>query len=320
MTRRATTSLAAALTAALLAVAVPTAAHAQSGPTAGAAGVEATVSIDNCQVKRSRNAGGFTYFYCAVSSDTMPGGSGSVKYSVNLPVYTPRSGGTWSKKTGTVQVGAGAQVLNLKFATRRSVLAGPQHPARHPQRRAGPERRRRHRLGGSRDHLTSAVHVHPPRRSIHVRPSRPPSTPRARGPVHRPGREPRDLRGQRPRRRRGQQPADPVARGIQLRAVDRAHRRDADRPELRQPGSEHLRAAVLLEPGADRPTRVRDVEHGRARTVGHADDHGDPRQRPDRVDPAAGLPGQHRAAERRHLRAAGALHLDVCDRARATRA
>ena len=69
----------------------------------------------------SRNAGGFTYFYCAVSSDTMPGGSGSVKYSVNLPVYTPRSGGTWSKKTGTVQVGAGAQVLNLKFATRRSV-------------------------------------------------------------------------------------------------------------------------------------------------------------------------------------------------------
>ena len=121
MTRRPTTSLAAALTAALLAVAVPTAAHAQSGPTAGAAGVEATVSIDNCQVKRSRNAGGFTYFYCAVSSDTMPGGSGSVKYSVNLPVYTPRSGGTWSKKTGTVQVGAGAQVLNLKFATRRSV-------------------------------------------------------------------------------------------------------------------------------------------------------------------------------------------------------
>lgn len=121
MSRRATTSLAAALTTAMLAVAIPAGAHAQSGPTAGAAGVEATVSIDNCQVKRSRNAGGFTYFYCAVSSDTMPGGSGSVKYSVNLPVYTPRSGATWSKKTGTVQVGAGAEVLNLKFATRRSL-------------------------------------------------------------------------------------------------------------------------------------------------------------------------------------------------------
>ena len=54
MTRRATTSLAAARATALLAVALPTAAHAQSGPTAGAAGVEATVSMDNCQIKRSR--------------------------------------------------------------------------------------------------------------------------------------------------------------------------------------------------------------------------------------------------------------------------
>ncbi len=62
MTRRVTTSLGAARATALLAVAVPTAAHAQSGPTAGAAGVEATVSMDNCQIKRSRNAGGFTYF------------------------------------------------------------------------------------------------------------------------------------------------------------------------------------------------------------------------------------------------------------------
>ena len=123
MTRR--RPLAIALTTALLAAAVPAAAHAQSapsGPAAGAAGVEATVSIDNCAVRRSRNGGGFAYFYCAVVSDTMPGGSGSVKYTVNLPVYTPRSGGTWSKKTGTVSVGAGQQVLNLKFAVRnRSV-------------------------------------------------------------------------------------------------------------------------------------------------------------------------------------------------------
>ena len=72
-------------------------------------------------MRRSRNAGGFTYFYCAVSSDTMPGGSGSVRYAVNLPVFTPRSGGTWSRKTGTVRVGAGPQILSLKFAPHRSV-------------------------------------------------------------------------------------------------------------------------------------------------------------------------------------------------------
>jgi hypothetical protein len=123
MTRRASTSLAAALTTALIAVAVPAAGHAQSGPTAGAAGVEATVSIDNCQIRRSRNAGGFTYLYCAVTSDTMAGGSGSVRYSVNQPVYTPASGGSWSRKTGTVRVGAGAQILNLKFAVRNRSVA-----------------------------------------------------------------------------------------------------------------------------------------------------------------------------------------------------
>ena len=125
MNRRTAGPIALALTTALLAVSVPATAGAQtapSDPSAGAAGVEATVSVDNCTVRRSRNGGGFTYFYCAVSSDTMPGGSGSVKYTVNLPVYTPRSGGTWSKQTGTVQVGAGPQILNLKFAVRnRSV-------------------------------------------------------------------------------------------------------------------------------------------------------------------------------------------------------
>lgn len=121
MNRRITRPVAIAMSAALLAAGIPATAGAQSGPGASAAGVEATVSIDNCQVKRSRNAGGFTYFYCAVSSDTMPGGSGSVKYTVNIPVFTPRIGGTWSKKTGTVNVDAGPQLLNLKFATRRSV-------------------------------------------------------------------------------------------------------------------------------------------------------------------------------------------------------
>jgi hypothetical protein len=113
----------AVVAAALLGAALPAGAGASgaSDPGASAAGVEATVSVDNCTVRRSRNGGGFTYFYCAVSSDTMPGGSGSVRYTVNLPVFTPRSGGTWSKKTGTVTVGAGPQVINLKFATRRSV-------------------------------------------------------------------------------------------------------------------------------------------------------------------------------------------------------
>ena len=37
-----------------------------------------------------------------------------------LPVYTPKSGGTWSKQRGTLHL-SGNELLSLKFATHRSV-------------------------------------------------------------------------------------------------------------------------------------------------------------------------------------------------------
>jgi hypothetical protein len=115
--------IAAAVAGVLLASAVPAVAGAQgtSQPGANGAGVEqARVSIDNCVVKRSRNAGGFTYFYCNVVVDPSVPGSGSVQYSVNQPIFKPRSGGTWSKATGTLNLQAG-EIESLKFATHRSV-------------------------------------------------------------------------------------------------------------------------------------------------------------------------------------------------------
>lgn len=123
MTTRTRSALAAGIAAALLAAGVPATAGAQgtSEPGANGGGVQqAQVSIDNCVVKRSRNAGGFTYFYCSVVVDPSVPGSGSVKYSVNLPVFKPRSGGTWSKATGTLNLAAG-EIQSLKFATHRSV-------------------------------------------------------------------------------------------------------------------------------------------------------------------------------------------------------
>jgi hypothetical protein len=122
---RTRTSIAAALATALLASAVPTVAGAQTqttpDPGANGGGVEQPrVSIDNCTVRKSRNAGGFTYFYCSVVTDPTIQGSGTVQYSVNLPVFTPKSGGTWSKQRGTLRL-SGNELLSLKFATHRSV-------------------------------------------------------------------------------------------------------------------------------------------------------------------------------------------------------
>ena len=117
--------IAVAVAAALLAAAVPAVAGAQTqttpDPGANGSGTEQPrVSIDNCTVRKSRNAGGFTYFYCSVVTDPTIPGSGTVQYSVNLPVFTPKSGGTWSKQRGTLHL-SGNELETLKFATRRSV-------------------------------------------------------------------------------------------------------------------------------------------------------------------------------------------------------
>jgi hypothetical protein len=84
----------------------------------------ATVAIDNCHVKRSRAGGGFAWFYCGVVTDTPGTRTITVRYSVNLPVFKPPTGGTWrTTRTGTLRfTGGGPQLLNLKLAVRnRSV-------------------------------------------------------------------------------------------------------------------------------------------------------------------------------------------------------
>ena len=86
---------------------------------------DATVAIDNCHVKRSRNGGGFTWFYCGVVTDAPGTGPITVSYRVNLRVFRPPTGGTWrTSPTGTLRfTGGGAQLLNLKFAARNRSVA-----------------------------------------------------------------------------------------------------------------------------------------------------------------------------------------------------
>jgi hypothetical protein len=83
----------------------------------------ATVAIDNCRVKRSRQAGGFTWFYCGVVSDNPGNGTVTVRYRVNLTTFKPSTGGTWSSRSGTARFSAGESLLTLKFAVRDRTVA-----------------------------------------------------------------------------------------------------------------------------------------------------------------------------------------------------
>lgn len=91
-----------------------------AGPAAAQSTPTNTVSIDNCQVRKSDHQK-FTYAYCAIVTDTTS--SGSVQWKVNLPTYTPPSGGTWRKGSGTYKFGAGQEVLNIKFAVKSKTVA-----------------------------------------------------------------------------------------------------------------------------------------------------------------------------------------------------
>jgi hypothetical protein len=85
-------------------------------PTSTAVPNAGTISIGDCQVKHSRNAGGFTWAYCPVSAiGKGPNGSGktTVDYKVNLKTYVPVKNSSYSPQTGTM-TGPGLQ--NLKFA------------------------------------------------------------------------------------------------------------------------------------------------------------------------------------------------------------
>lgn len=96
----------------LVACAVAAPAWAQTTPSGP------TFDIDQCTVKVSRNAGGFTWAYCPIVLDNPTNGNASVKYRSNLTPFDPGTGSDWSKKSGTVRLGEGASLQNVKFAFR----------------------------------------------------------------------------------------------------------------------------------------------------------------------------------------------------------
>jgi hypothetical protein len=97
----------------LVACAVAVPASAQTTPSGP------TFDIDQCTVKLSRNAGGFTWAYCPIVLDNPATGNVSVTYSSNLTPFAPGTGSDWSKKTGTIRLGEGASLQSVKFAFRR---------------------------------------------------------------------------------------------------------------------------------------------------------------------------------------------------------
>jgi hypothetical protein len=107
----------------VLAVVVAALLGAAASAPAGTQPTQGTVEIDDCHVRHSRNAGGFTYFYCGITSDIPAGSSGSVTYTVNLPVFKPRNdNGSFRSRTGAIGLSEGTQLWNAEFAVRgRSV-------------------------------------------------------------------------------------------------------------------------------------------------------------------------------------------------------
>jgi hypothetical protein len=121
-----------ALGAVLLAGAVAGPAQAQApliapapAPSSTAAAPGATVTIDPCTVRRSRNAGGFTYAYCSIVTQAPAGQAVSVRYRSNLATFKPAvPNGTYSPQTKTVAFsGGGDQIQTIKLAFRKLTVA-----------------------------------------------------------------------------------------------------------------------------------------------------------------------------------------------------
>lgn len=117
---------------ALLAGAVAGPAQAQAplvapapAPSSAAASPTATVAIDNCTVRVSRNAGGFTYAYCSIVTQAPAGQAVSVRYRSNLATYKPAvPNGTYSPQSKTVAFsGGGDQILTIKLAFKKLTAA-----------------------------------------------------------------------------------------------------------------------------------------------------------------------------------------------------
>jgi hypothetical protein len=111
-------TLTTAVATALLVGAVASPALAQS-PSLGQSPT-ATIDIDHCHVKTSRNAGGFTWAYCPIVVNAPGTGLVSVHYRSNLATFKPPTNGTWSAQSGTLKfTGGGDQLLNVALAFKK---------------------------------------------------------------------------------------------------------------------------------------------------------------------------------------------------------
>jgi hypothetical protein len=94
-------------------------------PSSAAATPAATVAIDDCTVRVSRNAGGFTYAYCSIVAQAPAGQAVSVRYRSNLATYKPAvPNGTYSPQAKTVAfAGGGDQIQTIKLAFKKLTAA-----------------------------------------------------------------------------------------------------------------------------------------------------------------------------------------------------
>ena len=75
----------------------------------------ATIHIKNCTVKRSGNAGGYTWASCSIVGTNLPNQGVRLSYKSNLKAFNPGTLGPWQHTSGTVGVAGGDTILALKF-------------------------------------------------------------------------------------------------------------------------------------------------------------------------------------------------------------
>jgi hypothetical protein len=96
-----------------------------TAPSSTVAAPAATVTIDPCTVRRSRNAGGFTYAYCSIVTQAPAGQTVSVRYRSNLATYKPAvPNGDYDPQSKTVAfTGGGDQIQSVKLAFKKLTVA-----------------------------------------------------------------------------------------------------------------------------------------------------------------------------------------------------
>jgi hypothetical protein len=86
-----------------------------AAPAAQAGTAESVVSISNCKIKQERSKT-YTWASCTIKTLAPDGQDVSVKYSSSMKTFIPKTGGTWSKQTGTLKLqGSEYQAIKLAF-------------------------------------------------------------------------------------------------------------------------------------------------------------------------------------------------------------